>query len=239
MSTESTVTWQKMTVIIALLTLALPVAARFGWQLVFPPNYLLYETTHTTKVSNIQTASVIVVNAGNSTQRDVALYLPSDSTDAKITSIEVSSPRRSNLRSLFEAEPQTPIAKYSQESGFKIPMGNIAPEEEVRVTLTATSKTDEFLPTRLSLSEARVESSSMSGIEADGVRYPAFSDDPHTMYVQLSPYLLAAFSTLFGLIMLISLLHDIFFNTPQKQMTRLWRQMDDLQEKIDKERRYQ
>ena len=239
MSTENSTTWQKVTIIIALLTLALPTAARFGWHLVFPPNYLLFETSHTTKIGATQSASVIVVNAGNETQRDVALYIPSDATDAKNTKIEISSPRRSNLRSLFEAEPQTAIAKYSQESGFKVPLGNIAPEEEVRVTFIATSGKEDLIPTRLTLSDARVESSSMSAIEADGVRYPAYGDDLHSMYVQVAPYILAIFLALFGLIMLISLLHDIFFETPQKQMTRLWRQMDQLQEKIDKERRYQ
>lgn len=239
MSTEIPVTWQKVTIIIALLTLALPTAARFGWQLVFPPDYLLYETSHTTKVGNNQAASVIVVNAGNTTQRDVALYLPSDSTDPKQTKIEISSPRSSNIRSLFEAEPEISFEKFSQESGFKIPLGNIAPEQEVRVTLFATAKKEDLIPTRLSLSDARVESSSMSAIEADGVRYPAYSDDLHTMYDKTSPYILAIVLALFGLIMLISLLHDIFFETPQKQMTRLWRQMDLLQEKIDKERRYE
>lgn len=238
MSAESTTTWQKIAIIIALLTLALPAAARFGWQLVFPPNYLLYETTHTTKIDETQIASVIVVNAGHATQKDVVLYLPSNSVDTEHVKIEISSPKRTHLRSLFEAEPKTPIKKYSQESGFKVPLGNIAPEEEVRVTLLAASKEDLFL-TRLSLSDVRVESSSMSAFEADGLRYPAFGDDRHTIYVQVSPYALAFVLAFLGLILLTGLIHDIFFETPQKKVTRLWRQMDQLQEKIDKERRYQ
>src|SRR3546814_7124829 len=125
MKSESSITWQKVAIVIAILTLALPTAIRFSWQLVFPPNYLLYETTHTTRIDNSQAASVIVINAGNSTQKDVALYLPSDSTDAETTKVEISSPRRFNLRSLFEADPKTSLSKYSQESGFKIPLGNI------------------------------------------------------------------------------------------------------------------
>src|SRR3546814_19613739 len=77
------------------------------------------------RIENSQAAAVIVINAGNSTQKDVALYLPSDSTDAETTKVEISSPRRFNLRSLFEADPKTSLSKYSQESGFKIPLGNI------------------------------------------------------------------------------------------------------------------
>src|SRR3546814_12053231 len=94
MKSESSITWQKVAIVIAILTLALPTAIRFSWQLVFPPNYLLYETTHTTRIDNSQAASVIVINAGNSTQKDVALYLPSDSTDAETTKVEIRSEER-------------------------------------------------------------------------------------------------------------------------------------------------
>jgi hypothetical protein len=239
MSSETTATWQKVAVIIAVLTVALPTVSRFLWRVVFPPDYLLYETTHTTRGEGIQSASIVVTNAGLDVQRDVALYLSLDSANASVTRVEVSSPRRSGLRSLFNADPKVPLSTFAHDAGFKVPLGNIGPEEEVRVTLILVANDeDRFTPT-LSLSDARVESASMSAIEADGHRRPQFGDDAHSVYVQLAPYVLAMLLAVIGLMIFLSIIFDVFFDTPQQKMTRLWRQMDQLQEQIDKERRYQ
>ena len=62
MTSENTTTWQKVTVIIAVLAVVVPVAARYSWNVVFPANYLLYEATFTTKTTGTQTASVIIMN---------------------------------------------------------------------------------------------------------------------------------------------------------------------------------
>ncbi|WP_162615847.1 P-loop NTPase family protein [Solilutibacter oculi] len=240
MSTESSssVTWQKLAVIIAILTLALPVFARFAFRVVFPDNYLLYETTSVIKTERSQVGAVIVINGGTAAQKEVALYLPSGAADAKSTFVEISAPRRSSLRSLFEADPSTPLSKFSQGTGFKIPLGTIEKDEEVRVTLKTIQPGD--LPTSsLLLSEVRAESAAMTAIEADGLRRPEFHEDWHTFYMDVSPYLLALVLAVICLGVLVSFIHDVFFDTPRKKMARLWRQMDQLQEQIDKDRRYE
>ncbi len=239
MSTENSITWQKLAIIIAVLTIVLPALAKFYLNIVFPENYLLYEASHTTKTDKIQTASIIVSNAGRGTQKEVFLYLPSDATEYKNTSIEVSTPKRSGLRNIFEAEPSIPLEKFSKETGAKIPLGNIEPEEEVPITLTSISKSEDPYLKRLTLSDARVESASMLAIEADGIRYPRFNDDLHSTYISMAPFMLAMLLAILGIAILAGMIFDLFFDSPQKKMTRLWRQMDQLQEKIDKERRYQ
>lgn len=240
MSTEtsSAVTWQKIAIIIAILTLALPAAVRFAWKIVFPPNYLLYEVAPSVQVGDIVVGGLVVVNGGGAPQKEVALYLPSRAANPKYVTVEVSSPRRSSLRSLFDAEPNVPLTSFSKESGSRIPLGTIEPDEEVRVTFKATKPDNDFSQP-LSLRDARVESSAMTAIEADGIRRPEFHEDLHTFYVDSAPYLLAFLFALIGLAVLINFIHDVFFDTPQKKMTRLWRQMDTLQEQIDKERRYE
>ena len=238
MTKEHPATWQKVAIIIAVLTFTLPAGARFAWQVIFPANYLLYETTHTTRTDAIQTATAIVTNDGSATQRDVAIYLPVEAMDPAQVKVEVSSPRTAGLRSIFEAQAKVPLQKYAEDTGSKIPLGNIAPGQEVRVTFVATADPDSYLRS-LSLSDMRVESSTSSAIEADGVRRPSFNEDWHTSYMQAAPYILAFLLGILGLFLIVGLIYDIFFETPQKKMARLWRQMDTLQEKIDKERRYQ
>lgn len=239
MSTESPITWQKIAIIVAILSVALPTVAKFYLNMVFPENYLLYEKTHTTKTEEIQTASIIVYNAGRGIQKDVFLYIPSDVTEYENTSVEVSNPYRSGLRSIYDAPSPDPLEKFFKERGSKIPLGNIKPEEEVLVTLRVIPKPDDPYTPRLSLSDVQVESSSMSAIEADGIKYPRFHEDAHSLYMSAAPFFLALTLALLGLALFIAMIFDIFFDTPQKKMSRLWRQMDELQEKIDKERRYQ
>jgi len=236
---ESNTTWQKATVIIAVLAVVVPVAVRYAWNVVVPANYLLYETTFTTKTSNVQTASVIVVNAGNAAQKQVTIYLPSTATNPKQTTIEISSPRNPNLRYLFEAEPKIPLTKYIDDTGSKIPIGNIDPGNEVRVTLAEASQSENLGIHALSLSDARVNSSAASGIKADGIRYPDLADDIHSIFLSASPYFLALLLAIFILFTVIGIIFTAFFDSPYKQMSRLWRQMDTLQEKIDKNRRYE
>ena len=160
MSTDSSpnVTWQKMALVVAILTLALPTVGRFAWRVVYPPNYLLYETSASVQVAEDLVGEVAVVNAGHSVEKDVALYLPSRAADPASTRVEVSSARRSSLRSLFDATPKIELSKFVRESGSKIPLGTIEPEEEVRVTFIASKPKDGYRPV-LSLSDARVESS--------------------------------------------------------------------------------
>lgn len=239
MTSENTTTWQKVTVIIAVLAVVVPVAARYSWNVVFPANYLLYEATFTTKTTGTQTASVIIMNAGNAVQKNVTIYLPSKATNAKLTTIEISSPQSPSLGYLIDAEPKTSLAKYTEETGAKIPIGNIEPGNEVRATLAETSKGDDLQIDTLSLSDVRVDSSAASAIKADGVRYPSFADDVHSMFLSASPYFLAFMLLLLAVGVVAGFIFSTFFDTPHKQMARLWRQMDALQEKIDKDRRYE
>lgn len=235
---SSTITWQKIAIIVAVLTLALPAAVRFAWNVVFPPDYLLYEVIPSIQANDILVGGVVVVNGGRSPQKEVALYLPSSAARPENVTVEISAPRSSSLRSLFDADPNTPLTKFSQESGSRIPLGTIDPEQEVRITFKAT-KPDGVFSQSLTLRDARVESSTMTAIEADGIRRPRFHEDAHTFYHDFAPYLLAFLIALIGLAILISFIHDVFFDTPQRKMSRLWRQMDTLQEQIDKERRYE
>jgi hypothetical protein len=172
MISENTTTWQKVTVIIAVLAVVVPVAARYAWGVVFPANYLLYETTFITKTGAAQTGSIIVTNAGNAVQKNVTIYLPSKTANPKRTTIDISSSQSPSLDYLIDAEPKTSLTKYTQESGSKIPIGNIDPGNEVRITLAEVSKEGDLPIDTLSLSDVRVDSSTTKAIKANGIRYP-------------------------------------------------------------------
>lgn len=236
---ENTTTWQKVTVIIAVLAVVVPFVARYAWGVVFPANYLLYETTFTTKTPGTQTASIIIRNDGGAIQKNVTIYLPSKAADPKRTTIDISSPQNPSLEYLIDAEPKIQLSRYTEETGAKIPVGDIGPGNGVRVTLAETSKGDDLQMAALSLSDVRVDSSAAPAVKADGVRYPSFADDAHSVFLSVSPYLLAFILLLVVVGMVGGLIFSTFFDTPHKQMSRLWRQMDTLQEKIDKERRYE
>jgi len=239
MISDNTTTWQKVTVIIAVLAVVAPFSARYAWNVVFPANYLLYEATFTTKTNNTQTASVIIRNAGGAVQKNVTVYLPSKATNPKFTTIEISSPQSPGIEYLVDSEPKIPLVKYTEETGAKIPVGNIEPGNGVRVTLAEASKGDDLQTNSLSLSDVRVDSSAAPAIKADGIRYPSFADDIHSIFLSASPYFLAFILLILTAGTVAGFIFSMLFDTPHKQMARLWRQMDTLQEKIDKDRRYE
>lgn len=236
MSLESSLTWQKVTIVIAILSIVIPATSKFVWDVVFPENFLLYETTHTTRGDKFQTASIHVSNAGNRVQKEIFVFLPLDAIDYENSFIEITTPQSFRLSNIYEAVPDVPLSKFHQDTGIKIPVGNMESGENVRVTLL--SKSTKSYPKRLSLSDVRVESYSMKAIEADGTRYPEHNNDWHSSFVEMSPFMLAMLIFFFGIVFFVTIIFEVFFDTPQQKMTRLWRQMDELQEKVDKERRY-
>ncbi len=236
MSLESSLTWQKVTIVIAILGIVIPATSKFVWDVVFPENFLLYETTHTTRGELFQTASIHVNNAGSRAQKEIFVFLPLDAIDHENSLIEITTPKRLRLSNIYDADPDMPLSKFHQDTGLKIPVGNVEPGESVRVTLL--SKSTKSYPKRLSLSDVRVESSSMKAIEADGIRYPEHNNDWHSSFVEMAPFMLAMLLFFIGIVFFVSIIFETFFDTPQQKMTRLWKQMDELQEKVDKERRY-
>lgn len=234
---SSNITWQKLTVIITVLILVLPAVARFAWEVVFPSNYITYEVMPITEVDGYSIGMVIVANSGTAQQQNVSLYLPSSAINSKDSRVEISDPKKYFLSSIYDAKPKVSLQKYFQEAGYKIPLGNINADESIRVTIVL-KKDSEFISPRLSFDSTRIESSSMLGIEANGTRMPKFADDAHSIYMQVSPFLLGFMLFFGGIVFFVSFIHDAFFDTHQKQMSRLWRKMDNLQEQIEKERRY-
>jgi len=228
--------WNKAAVITTVLIVLIPATGRFAWQVIFPPDYLLYYVTPAIVAYDSTAQAIITTNAGSQPQEDVTLYLPSGSLDPENTKIEITSPKQ--YGSYFRAEPDISINDVTHKGGYKIPLGRLNPGEEVRFAVASKDVTG-YRSYTLPISDVRIESSATVAKEADGTPYPDHPDDLHNIYISASPYIFALFASIIALIMLIGLLYDIFFDSHKKQMTRLWRQMDDLQEKIDKERRYQ
>lgn len=242
MNNESvaSVTWQKIAVIVGVGVIVLPVAIGFLWDVVLPRNYLLYEVRPDVRVGSAMVRELAVVNAGHAIQKDVVLYFPPISIEDENATVSVSTPRRSSSRSVFGADfgSSVPLAEYDQNNGFKIPIGVIPPDEEVAIALTFSAENGR-LSSYIPSGDFRVESSSVDAVEADGIRRPAYPDDLHSAYVQFAPFLLAIFGGLFVIAMLVSAIYELFFDSPQKKMARLWRQMDQLQSEIEKARRYE
>ena len=235
--TSSSITWQKIAIIVAVVLVAVPAIAGFAWKVVFPQNYLVYATTPIIQTSNSLVGGITITNEGSAVQRDVVLDLTSQNADPKNTFIDISGPSNAPIDFILPSEPKTPLSKYSKGEGSEVPIGIINPGEEVLVTLKAVKPSEYFVYT-LSLLDVHVQSSQMTAIKADGVRRPELNDDLHTFYMMVAPYFLALVAAMIIVIIGISIVHEAFFDTLERKMTRLWKQMDLLQEKHDKERRY-
>jgi hypothetical protein len=234
----SNITWQKVAVLTAVISIAFPVVARFAWEVVFPPDFLLYEITPTISVGDYRVGALVITNAGRAVQNNIAVYIPARSIDPESTTVELSGPRRASWSYLWSLEPDTPIEAYIDGESVSFSVGTLAPGEEVRITFVEERNGLSF-SAGLGIRDARVESSSAFGKQADGIRYPEHDNSLHSFYFGLAPYLLAFILSLIFIGIVAAIIFESLFDTPRKKMTRLWREMDNLQEIIDKERRYE
>lgn len=234
--TTSTVTWQKIAVLAAIVVVVLPVVAGFAWKVIFPKNYLLYNDSPIITAANIDIGAVTVINAGSATQTNITFYLPTQYIDPKHTFIAISTPSRS-LGYAFSADPESPLTQFKSSNGIQINLGTIQPDEKIRLTFKQVKPNGVFL-SQLSFLGLHIESAQTVAIEADGTPRPAFAEDIHSLYMDAAPYFLALIASILALFIAVAVIYEAFFDTTQSKMTRLWKQMDILQEKIDKERRY-
>lgn len=239
MSTDSAghqVTWQKIAVVASILFVAVPFAADALWSIFYPDDYLLYEVRQRVAFDGRTTQLLVINNAGRKTQKNVAVILDASKAYTQRTLVDVSTPKRIFLSGYSAAEPDVPLSDFSRAASVFVPLGNIEPDEQVVVAF-GTREQDGIYLSGIN-SDVRVESSTTVAIKADGIRRPSTAHDAHSGYVELAPGILAFIVAIVSAIVIIALVFGIFFDSPEKQMTRLWRQLDDLQEKIDKERRY-
>jgi len=233
MSSETTpdVTWQKIAVLITVLIVAAPFVGRFAWHILFPTNRLLYTINEPIEGEGVAAVSIEIVNDGQTTQNGIVVSIPK-SWNPDEAYLDISTPRRLSLPSA-DGKPSKLIKL--QEKGYVIPVGSLRQNEKIRISLIAISSKEGNKPS-WGMYETRVESATTLGLEADGSREPEFEDSLHGMYFQAAPYLLAVMLSFIGFMAAFGFIFDTFFDTKEKKITRLWKQMNLLQEQIEKER---
>lgn len=235
--TSSSVTWQKIAIISAIAVVVLPVLATYAWKTLFPPNYLVFHATPIVQTKGALTGGLLVTNEGYATQHNVAVYLTSRDVDPEHAFVDVTAPESTISDFILPSKPNIPLTKYAKGNGARIPVGAINPGEQVLVTL-ASLDAGKYTVNTLSLLEVHVQSSEMTALKADGVRRPEFDNSLHAFYMMAAPYFLAFIILVLGIVFIVSIIHEAFFDNYQRKMSRMWRQMDTLQEKYDKEKRY-
>jgi len=237
MESKANITWQKAAILVAVLTVVLPVALKFSLATLFPSRDLLFQTTPAVYVDGLTTASIIVTNAGRSPERNVVVKLQRQSLSPEKILVTIGEPTRSSATHYDSAEPKISLSKLKGGDSFVIPVGDLHPDEAVVVYLAG--KVEGLTASSLALYSARVESSTTVAMRADGIARPEHELTLHGIYWAFSPYVLAILLAALIFILAIALIHETFFDDDHKKMARWWRAMDSLQEKIDKDRRYQ
>jgi hypothetical protein len=228
--------WQKVAVIVSVMLFAVPAGAVRAWRALYPEHLLVVEAAETAPFSGVATASITIHNQGTQREENVMLSVEADSIEGDALLAAVSDATSFNV---YSADTMYEHWKVAPNGHAQVRIGRILPGESIRVSLVGVGrKLTESVQLDPSFGEPKVTSDLATGVEASSDPLPG-SLSLRSAYFEMSPYAFAFVVGLFVVMIGVGIIYELFFSTPQKQMAALWRQMDLLQEKIDKERRYQ
>lgn len=235
MDTNQGPTWQKFGVIAAILIVIVPWVAKEAYGVVFPPYYLIYQLQHPINGDGFAAFAAIITNVGSQAQDGITLTVPSDSYNPDKAYVDVGTPSKYSF--IQSSNPKLGELVHANNTGFIIPVGRLMPGETVRVTLITEASGQH--PIWLLSNAVRVESKQGLAKQTDDLTFSEADDSLHAVLWEASPYFVAFILSLLAVFASAGLIYSIAFDSKQKQMARLWKQMDTLQQKIDKERRYE
>jgi hypothetical protein len=237
MDSGSTTHWQKVAVVVTILIVLVPTLISKAWSLLYPEHHLLYSAFAAQGHGGTGVAVVQIYNQGQVRERDVILKFSEASLAQGIPQAAVS---ESSTYGTYYGEGRFTPVEAAKDGRFQVHVGELPPESTVQVTLlTKGMKLGESTmdPT---WSSANYQVIAQEALGEEAERTPvAASMDFRSEWFRYSPYAFAFVIGLFVVGLGAGMIYDIFFSTPQKQMTLLWQQMDRLQERIDKAKRYE
>jgi len=231
-------TWQKVGVIAAILAIILPLLGKGAYLVVFPQYRLVYEVQHPITVPGFSAFAVVITNDGSDREDGVTVVVPPAPFNPAKAYVHVSSPSPYGALGTYPATSADVVS--ATRDGYSVPVGRLLSGESVRVTFAATTDSgpDAVASSWTLVPGVRVYSKQGGATEGDGMGISVSDDSLHAMLWMMSPYVVALAAAIFLVIIFAGLIFSVAFDSREKQMTRLWKQMDLLQEKIDKERRY-
>lgn len=218
--------------LVAVFAVLVPMVGRYTWGLLFPSDYLLFQEISSIEGKGFSAAGIVITNAGSRRQNSIVLSLPVSFGPEGERWFNVSPARRLILP--FD-NAEVSDALVAKGNRYEISVGTLMPKESVRVTLLAMGNTKDEQPT-WHFYGLRVQSATTVALEASSTKHPTHDLSAADFYREMAPYVLAAAALFIALAVFVSLLFDLFFDSDEKKVARLWRQMDAIQERIFKER---
>jgi hypothetical protein len=231
MADGQNLTLTKLTIIVPILVVAIPSCALFFYEAVFPKNYLLYDIQWPVQTEDLDAIAIIVTNAGREAQDEVKITLPQDSAGADVKMFVSDASRYRSM--LSEARPTEFVQGAST---YQVNIGRISAGESV--ALLAAAKRTTSCCHWILFPEPKVESKQSVGLKADGIRYPENEDTFGGVLRAISVFVFPFLMATFVVVVITGFIFEAFFDTPERKIARLWRQMDKIQEEADKARRY-
>jgi len=227
-------TWQKVGTVIAIFIVVIPWLTREAYRIVFPLDRLMYDVQEPINAKGFSAFSVVISNAGSRPQDAITITIPSASYNPEEAYIRKTTPAVYGAFGPNNLRPGDLI--HAASSGYTVSVGRLLPDESVRVSFVSLSQDD--IHTWTVPYNLRVDSRQGGVQKGAGIAIAEDDGSAHGMLWTGAPYLVALAVPFFLILMFSGVIFSIVFDSSEKQMTRLWKQMDLLQEKIDKERRY-
>jgi len=230
MSTDSNLGWQKFTLFWGALLLALPFALKGSFDFAFPNELLAYRTHGPINLGEDAVVLVSVQNKGRAVLSDIQLAVPAPSLE-KGGEVKVARGRPGRFVGWMPTAGDAERATVKERQIF-IPISRLAPDEAINVLLIA--KRFEAW----NVVDVRAQTATTTGLEAEGtiqladLSLHSFRGEFH----EGAPYLLMIILALVAFVVLVSSVYELFFDSDQKKVERLQRQMNAIQEKIDRAR---
>jgi len=236
---SANVTWQKVAILATILLVIVPTILRAAWQIVFPSDYLVYRVEGPVIHDEYVAGRVIVYNAGQDIQRGIraSIELPA-SIDLKKVYVGVGS----SERFIYNSVPNgMKLLDVKDRNKIDIDLEDLKAEESISIAIFSYGKyvnKNSFLVPSWVSPEITITSNNTKAVEGDSIPSPEFDTSARGFYYDIAPYFLAFLVAALSAVIFISILYTLFFDSLESQMAKHWREMDRLQEIMDKERRY-